>query len=203
MARAVILTGERGAGKTTLCLALAASSPRYRGIVSPRLFDAAGNRVGVAARCLATGDEWVLGRSDRELDGPRYGRFSFSSAGLERAVECLRGVLRHSPPPGTSAAPLSGAPVSQPGAPATLGEPPVVIIDEIGPLELELNAGLAAVLPLLADAGHLLLVARPSLIARLQDFVPRHEREVLVVEPVGRDSLAAVLAGRFVEDSSG
>src|SRR5512136_584014 len=100
MARAVILTGERGAGKTMLCLALAALSPRYVGLVSPPLLDRAGNRVGFAARCLATGGEWVLGRSDAELDGPRFGRFSFSSAGISHAVDCLRGIL--SRPPSTA-----------------------------------------------------------------------------------------------------
>lgn len=192
MARAVILTGERGAGKTTLCLALAASSPRYLGIVSPRLFDSAGNRIGLAARCLATGEEWVLGRSDAELDGPRYGRFSFSSAGLERAVVCLREILRRPPQTATLATPAEAS-----GSSAPAREPPVVIVDEIGPLELELGAGFAPVLPLLADAGSLLLVARPSLVGRLQDFVPRHEREVLVVDPASRGSLAAVLARRF------
>ena len=95
--RALILTGERGAGKTMLCLALAALSPRYRGLVSPSLLDRDGNRIGLAARCLATGGEWVLGRSDAELDGPRFGRFSFSSAGIARAVDCLRGILGHPP----------------------------------------------------------------------------------------------------------
>lgn len=175
MARAVILTGERGAGKTTLCLVLAALSPRFGGIASPRLYDSAGNRVGFAARCLATGDEWVLGRSDVELDGPRYGRFSFSSAGMDRAMDCLRGAL-------TSAASR------------------VTILDEVGPLELELGAGLAPVLPLLADAGDLLLVTRPSLVARLQDWVPRHGREVIVVDPTARDRLASVLAERFAPE---
>ena len=53
--RALIVTGERESGKTTLCLALAASSPRFVGIVSVPLLDAGGARIGFAARNLATG----------------------------------------------------------------------------------------------------------------------------------------------------
>jgi nucleoside-triphosphatase THEP1 len=176
MARALILTGERGAGKTMLCLALAALSPRYCGLVSPSLLDRAGNRVGFAARCLASGEEWVLGRSDAELGGPRFGRFSFSSAGITRAVDCLRGIL--SSPPGA-------------------GPQPVVIVDEIGPLELDQGEGLSPVLPLLAGAGHLLLVVRPSLADRVEAFVPRHERRIIAVTPENRTLRASVIDGWF------
>ncbi|OHD73043.1 MAG: hypothetical protein A2177_13605 [Spirochaetes bacterium RBG_13_68_11] len=175
--RAVILTGERGSGKTMLCLALAALSPRYIGLVSPSLLDRAGNRVGFAARCLATGGEWVLGRSDAELGGPRFGRFSFSSAGIVRAVDCLRGIL--SSPPGAALE-------------------PVVIVDEIGPLELDHGEGLAPVLPLLAGSGHLLLVVRPSLVDRVEALVPRHERRIIEVTPENRTTLASAIDGWFM-----
>jgi nucleoside-triphosphatase THEP1 len=180
--RAVILTGERGTGKTTLCLAFAALSPRCTGLVSPPLLDAGGVRVGFAARNLSTGEEWVLGRSDIELCGPRCGRFSFSSGGIARAVDCLRGILA------SSAAAAAGA-GSSPGS--------VVVIDEIGPLEVERGEGLAPVLPLLAAAGDLLLVARPSLVDRIEALVPRHRREVLVVTPENRAALAHLTIARF------
>jgi nucleoside-triphosphatase THEP1 len=136
------------------------------------MFVGAGNRIGFSARCLATGEEWVLGRSDTELDGPRFGRFSFSSAGIDRAVNCLRGILTR--PPGT--------------APR-----PVVIVDEIGPLELDQGGGLAPVLPLLAEAGHLLLVVRPSLAGRVEALVPGHRRTVIMVTPEHRASLATAI----------
>jgi nucleoside-triphosphatase THEP1 len=176
--RAVILTGERGAGKTTLCLALAALSRRYLGLVSPPLLDGGGARVGLAARCLATSEAWVLGRSDTELDGPRFGRFSFSSAGIDRAVDCLRGILTR--PPDS---------VDSPGT----APQPVVIIDEIGPLELEQGAGLAPVLPLLAGAGNLLLVVRPSLAGLVEALVPEHRRTFILVAPEHRASLATAI----------
>jgi nucleoside-triphosphatase THEP1 len=179
--RALILTGERGAGKTTLCFALAALSHRYTGLLSPRISTAAGNLVGSSARCLATGEEWVLCRSDAELDGPRFGRFSFSSAGIEHAVDCLRGILTSSAEGGAEAD--GGGNVPR----------PVVIVDEIGPLELEMGAGLAPVLPLLAGAGHLLLVARPSLLGRVEVLVPGHRRTVIMVTPEHRASLATAI----------
>ncbi len=194
--RAVILTGERDAGKTTLCLALAALSPRYDGLVTPRLFDPAGNRAGIAARCLSTREEWVLARSDAELDGPRIGQFSFSSAGLERAVDSLRGILTR--PRGTDGSSGTGCSPDAGDTPGTGGSPgtaqqPVVIVDEIGPLELEQGAGLAQVLPLLAGAGHLLLVVRPSLAGLVEALVPGHRRTFIVVTPEHRASLATAV----------
>ena len=206
--RAVILTGERDAGKTTLCLALAALSFRYDGLVSPRLFDSEGNRVGIAAKRLATGEEWVLARSDAELDGPRIGQFSFSSAGLERAVDSLRGILTRSrgtdgsagtgcspdagDTPGPGVSPGTGDSPSTGTSPGT-AQQPVVIVDEIGPLELEQGAGLAPVLPLLAGAGHLLLVVRPSLADLVEALVPVHRRTFIVVTPEHRASLATAV----------
>jgi nucleoside-triphosphatase THEP1 len=185
MARAIVLTGERGSGKTTLCLALAAMSPRYVGLACPRIYSAAGHPVGFSARCLATAEEWVLGRCDTELDGPHYGRFSFSSTGIARAVDCLREILSASAPEegDADAAETADRPLA--------GAPNVVVIDEIGPLELELDKGLAPVLPLLAAAGPLLLVVRPSLAARVRRFIPAHERTLLTLAPGNRSSLAA------------
>ena len=182
MARAAILTGDRGTGKTTLCLALAALSPRYTGLISPPLLDGSGNRIGFAVRCLASGEEWVLGRADLDLGGPRYGRFGFSSDGIARAIECLRGILLH---PGTP-------PQTRGTAPG-----PVVIIDEIGPLELERGEGLAPVLPLLAAAGDLLLVVRPSLVGGVEALVPRHAPVLFTVTMENRTSLAHAIRARF------
>jgi nucleoside-triphosphatase THEP1 len=196
--RAILLTGDRGAGKTTLCLALAALSPRCTGVVSPPLFDAAGRRVGFSARCIASADERVLARSDTDLDGPRHGRFSFSSGGIAWAVGCLRGILA-SAGAGVAGGRAGGAAASRGTAPGatTASHSPVVILDEIGPLELEHGGGFAPVLPLLADAGHLLLVVRRSLVDQVEALVPRHHHEVLVVTPENRGALAGFLLARF------
>jgi len=197
MVRAVILTGDRGTGKTTLCLGLAASSPRFRGLVSVPLLDDGGARVGFAARNLATGEQWVLGRPDTDLGGPRYGRFSFSSRGIARAIDCLRGILASSAAGAGAGAAVGAAAAAGADASGNATEGPIVVVDEIGPLEIERGEGLAPVLPLLATAGDLLLVVRPSLVVRVEALVPRHRREVLVVTPENRDTLARLVIARF------
>jgi nucleoside-triphosphatase THEP1 len=156
---AIILTGERGSGKTSVCVELARRSKSFVGLVSPPILDAGGRRVGFSALCLESGRRWELARCDADLGGPRWGRFSFSPEGIGRAVDCLRAALDR------------GAPV----------DPLVTVIDEIGPLELQAGAGLAPLLPLLRDAGRLLLVVRPSLVDRVRELLPRHRVEVMGV----------------------
>jgi len=167
----LLLTGGRGAGKTTLCLRLAAAFPgRFAGLACPALFGAEGRKVGFLARDLRTGEEWELGRSDRDLDGPRTARFSFSRGGLDRAVSVLRLALEDG------------------------GR--IAVIDEIGPLELRQGLGFAPVLPLLAGAGDLLVVVRPELVGEIAALLPRHRAETIVLtegngdRPQGRTRMA-------------
>jgi nucleoside-triphosphatase THEP1 len=158
--RAALLTGERGAGKTTICLDLARENPLCTGIVSLPLLDGRGERIGLVARSLPDGEEWELARSDRDMGGPRTRRFSFSEEGIRRAVLRLR---------------------------ESLGRREMIaVIDEIGPLELEMGAGFHPVLPLLSSAGSLLVVVRPALLARLSVLVPRHVWEIFTVTPETR-----------------
>ncbi len=146
--RAAILTGERGVGKTTLCLELATGRPEFAGIVSPPVFDFAGTKLGFSALCLETGERWDLGRSDADLGGPRYGKYSFSAEGFARAIGCLEHAL-HLPDR-------------------------IVVLDEIGPLEMQRHEGFAPILPLLNEASRLLLVTRPELSAALETLLPEH-----------------------------
>jgi nucleoside-triphosphatase THEP1 len=146
--RAAILTGERGVGKTTLCLELARGRAEFLGIVSPAIFDDSGAKVGFSALCLETGERWDLGRSDIPLDGPRYGKYSFSAAGFARAIECLERALR-----------LPDR---------------VVVLDEIGPLEMQHHGGFAPALGRLGTAHRLLLVTRPGFGPTLAAGYPSH-----------------------------
>jgi nucleoside-triphosphatase THEP1 len=143
--RAAILTGERGSGKTMLCLELARGRPGFVGIVSPAIFDSSGRKVGFSALCLRTGEQWDLGRSDTVLDGPLHGKYSFSAAGIVRAIRCLQAALE-----------LPGR---------------IIVLDEIGPLEMEQHGGFAPVLPLLGNAARLLVVTRPVFVAGLEELI--------------------------------
>jgi nucleoside-triphosphatase THEP1 len=154
--RAVILSGGRGSGKTSLCMELAKACSDYAGIVCPNLLDAHGRETGKSALCLSSGESWQIARSDAELDGPRLGRFSFSAGGMERAAACIRA--------------------------AVLAPSKICIMDEIGPLELDRDMGLAPVLPLLSSAVRLLIVVRPGLEERVSALIPRHERRRIILE---------------------
>ena len=154
--RAVILSGVRGSGKTTLCMELARSCSDYAGIVCPNLLDAQGRETGKSALCLSSGQSWQIARSDTELEGPRVGRFSFSAKGMERAADCIRAAIR------------------MPDR--------ICVIDEVGPLELDRDMGLAPVLPQFSSAGRLLIVVRPGLEERISALIPRHERRSIVLD---------------------
>jgi nucleoside-triphosphatase THEP1 len=175
--RAAILTGEQGAGKTTLCLSIAQSNRQFGGLVSPSLLNAEGRGIGICARCLETGEEWVLARTDGGKTGLRFGRFSFYPHVFERAVRCLRRSLSL--------------------------RTKIVIIDEIGPLELENGEGFAPILPLLASAGNLLLVVRPALQEQIASFIPCHSRQTFSVTPENRRDLAARILAYILPDSDG
>lgn len=167
--RAAILTGERGVGKTGLCLELARDRSLFAGLASPALLDGDGRKVGFSARCLPTGEQWELGRSDASVDGPIYGKYSFSGQGIARAIQCLREAL------------------ARPDV--------VVIVDEIGPLEMERDAGLAPILPLLASSGDLLLVTRPGLTAHVAGLIPTHVTQLFLLAP----DTGGVVASQIME----
>jgi len=162
---AAIITGERGVGKTALCRELAQNGSLFTGLISPALFDGEGRKVGFSALCLSSGEQWELGRSGAPLGGPVFGKHSFSVEGIARAIQCLREAL------------------------ARRGG--VVIVDEIGPLEMTRGAGFSPVLPLLAGSGDLLLVTRPRLVAMVAGFIPDHRRETFLLTPDTREEVAS------------
>lgn len=154
----VILVGERGLGKTSLCRAIAASLEGLGigvgGILSPSGRDAAGMPREVWAEDLARGERRMLASRNSDLGGPSWPGptagvpdrppisfsdecFSWAIAVLHREFEEARGL---------------------------------VIVDEIGPLELLRGGGF---LPFLEHAAgnpagaSLLLTVRPSLAEEL------------------------------------
>jgi len=207
----ILLTGRRGVGKTTICQAVAELARRrgYRpgGVITPALYACPelsrracpacpersrgeqsrracptdwgleiGNweltKVGFEALDVGSGERWPLARTDQDLGGSRVGPYSFAPAALARALRVLRRAIS------------AGC--------------DLLIVDEIGPLELEQGKGFAPILDLLPVEGptHTLIVVRPALLGplllRLRDAVRRPYRTgftVFSVTEENRDEL--------------
>jgi nucleoside-triphosphatase len=170
--RITLLTGERGAGKSTVCLALARLA-RAEGVavsgVASRSVIRDGRRAGLEAVDLATLASWRLASTLQALGGPTIGPFSFDAGGLGRALALVEAAA-------DSAAVL-------------------LAIDEIGPLELTFHGGFHAVLGPLArrPSPDLLFVVRPSLVETLATYFQRDRPAVVVTTAASRDGLPAAL----------
>lgn len=169
LSQAILLTGERGVGKTTTCQAVA-DLARHRGyqpggVITPAIYDGRGTKVGFEAVDVGNGERWPLARTDRELGGPQVGSYSFDPDGLARALRVLKSA-------------------------ATAGCD-LLMVDEIGPLELEQGQGFAPILDLLPVEGptHTLIVVRPALLNRLLLNLRGTECTIFCVTEENRDKL--------------
>jgi nucleoside-triphosphatase THEP1 len=164
--RLVLLTGARGVGKTHLCERVV-SAARQRGylcagLLSPALYKD-GEKIGLTLRDVATGAERPLALID---DGPaevRTGKYRFVSSTLEWAAGVLRSV----------------------------GRCHLLVIDELGPLELEMGQGLTEAVNLLSGEGcsMRLVVVRPELLRVAVDLLPGQQTVILEVTLHNRDEL--------------
>lgn len=178
--RAVILSGERGTGKTTLCLGLARRIGDAGGIVSPALFDDQGGKIGFECLAARSGVRWELGRVKPEAatgtkNENSTGKFLFDNTGIRRAIDLI---------------------VESIGRGDGL-----TLIDEIGPLELR-GAGFAPILPLLAGAPDLILVVRPSLVDEVLTFVPDHSTRVFYLTSLNRETIDREITAFLNPDSN-
>lgn len=148
--RLVLLAGERGEGKTTLCLALAERARRagwtVGGIASPGWW-VEGGRGGYRVRDLLTGEERLLAVRDGKATGISTGAFCFDKEGIEfgrRAIE---------------AAVAQGV--------------QLLVVDEVGPLELR-GEGWAPVLHQALTGGTraVVCVVRSKLVDEVQKTYP-------------------------------
>lgn len=189
-----ILTGPRGDGKSLFCRALA-EHPGVAGFFSPACESAPGQRYGFDGVLIPENTRFPLARVseparthtrtstrlpssyrlalppkedafDPEVyaSGITLGPYVFSSSALARIDAGLRAVAR-------------------------LDSTRLVVLDEVGPLELERSEGLIDVLVSLlrgegsSRPGALLVVTRPSLVVSLAELV-RRERPDCVPETV-------------------
>lgn len=125
----IIITGDRQQGKTTFVRKiidrLRADNLQFTGFLAEGINED-GNRIGFDLLNLQTGAKTLLCRSTG-LEGVKFGRFIFSEEGLRAGAEII------------SSGQVSGS--------------QLVIIDEIGPLELNRQGWWQAVTKLVESAG--------------------------------------------------
>lgn len=173
----MLLAGQRGVGKTTTCQRLVeiASRQGYRvsGVLAPALFDQSGAKVGFEAVDVGSGERRILARADSDLGGPRIGRYSFDLTSLSWACDLLQRAF------------ATGC--------------DLLIVDEIGPLELERDQGFVTILRHLQRKTpcHTLLVVRNELLNELRRHLPQAELRYRMVTPHNRDAVPWLILEDF------
>jgi nucleoside-triphosphatase THEP1 len=179
--RIALLTGPVGAGKTTVAERVVGLARRQglacSGLLAPAMLDACGHKAGIWAVDLSDGERRILARTGHTLGGPRLGPYSFDAAALDWAVAVVLAALASPPPPGATEGEYSN----------------LLVVDEIGKLELWYGQGLAPVLPRLAagDAARALIIVRDSLLEELQRRLEPVAQVVFRVSKQNRDTLPA------------
>ena len=127
-----LVTGEIGCGKTTVCRRvielLQAQGVAVGGILAPARLDGSGSKIGIDAVDVATGERQPLAKHVPD-GGETIGTYTFDPAALQWAIERL----------------LSAA------VPRSTRTSRVLIVDEIGPLELVHQSGFVEILGPLAN----------------------------------------------------
>ena len=196
----VLLTGKRQVGKTTVCKRVAelARGLGYgpAGVLTPALLDQDGLPVVRHALMVADGEQRLLAQANGDLGGVlglvlseaeelsngglRTGRYGFDADVFVWVIGRLRGAISR----GCD----------------------LLIIDEIGPLELEQGRGLA---PILSDLSGerlppLLLVVRSELAGRLQKWLPGIPFRTFTVTQENRQALpTAIMKELFADHDPG
>jgi len=165
-----LLTGAIGAGKTTVAQRVAVLAREQGrtcgGLLAPAILDGTGHKVGIWGIALPNGERRVLAHIEHDLGGPTVGPYSFDAAAVAWAVDSIESAVGHCD---------------------------LLIVDEIGRLELESNGGLAPTLARLttAEAQRWLLLVRESLLVKLQDRLGKTRSIVFEVTVGSRDGLPA------------
>jgi len=171
-----LLTGAVGSGKTTAAERVAGLARRRGlvcgGLLAPALTGQQGSKIGIWGADLLTGKRRTLARTDRELGGPQFGAYSFDAAALTWANDAIE---------------------------KAAGACDLLIVDEIGKLELWSHAGLAPIVPRLASGGirRALALVRASLLAELQARLGQVEQVVFELDAENRDELPPQILARL------
>lgn len=163
----VVLTGQRGSGKTALCSLLVERARQagwqVRGLMTPAVIEA-GQKTAIDVLDLHSGQRRRLARLRQDGDtGIQTMSWTFDPQALEWGSRVL----------------MESVPCD------------LLLVDELGPLELVRNQGWKAGLDVLDTGGYRLgvVVIRPELLDIARRRWP-HAREITIVSPEGVSGLA-------------
>lgn len=164
----VLITGPIGVGKTTVCLRVIEAARRaglsVGGILTPAILEESGEKSGIAIVDLATGERRLLARIGEYPEGLRLGKYTFERQALEWGCAILRRERSAD----------------------------LLVIDEIGRLELERGEGFVGALDILAagEARRSLSIVRETLLPALYARLPQVSFVEFRVNEQNRSALA-------------
>jgi nucleoside-triphosphatase THEP1 len=171
-ARIALLTGPVGAGKTTVAERVVGLARRQGlttgGLLAPALKNACGQKAGIWGVDAASSERRLLARTDRDLGGPQVGPYSFDEGALAWSLEVVETAL----------------------------EADLLVLDEMGKLELWRGLGLAPLLPRLAagEARRALVLVREGLLEELKARLAPARLAVFRIDGQNRDELPRRIA---------
>ncbi len=189
-ARVGLLTGAIGVGKTSVAEQVVDLARRQGiacgGLLAPALINHCGQKAGIYGVDLLTGERRILARTDCDLGGPAVGPYSFDEPALDWALSVIERAMN---PVETAA--------------GNLVECDLVIVDEIGKLELWWGVGLAPILPRLAasETARALVLVRDALLAELQRRLEPVDPIVFRVTEQNREELAPQIVDTLLSPS--
>jgi nucleoside-triphosphatase THEP1 len=174
-----LVTGEVGCGKTTVCGRVIELLQKKKmivgGILAPARLGDGGSKTGIDAVDVATGERRPLAK--RVTDGGEtIGTYTFDPATLTWAIKRL---------------------VAATAGPVLVSTSYVLVVDEIGPLELVRKDGFAAILGSLANPDtvpHALVIVRQAFVDTLTERLDRSDVRQFRVEEHNREHLPAKIA---------
>jgi nucleoside-triphosphatase THEP1 len=168
-ARIGLLTGPVGVGKTTVAERVVGLTRQQGlvcgGVLAPAMINRCGQKAGIWGVEIGTSERRILARTDRDLGGPSVGAYSFDADALDWAAGAVE---------------------------RAIGACDLLIVDEIGKLELWRGIGLAPILSRLSagEVERSLVVVRDSLLGELQDRLRPVEQVVFQASEESRGMLA-------------
>jgi nucleoside-triphosphatase THEP1 len=181
-ARIGLLTGPVGVGKTTVAERVVSLARRQGivcgGLLTPAMKNSCGQKAGIWGVDLLSSERRTIcvARTDRNLGGPALGLYSFDNEALAWAASVVE---------------------------KAIGACDLLIVDEIGKLELWRGIGLAPVLPRLAlgEAERSLVLVRDSLLTELQAKLRPVGQVVFEVSEENRGNLAPDILKNLIKSN--